>query len=105
MVSAFIARSISTTATHSPRRCSRHTTRPPSILAASSAGYKSAQELKGAADAKATTIYAKAYGRDAELYQFIKAMETLESSLDAQTTLVMSTDSDLLRYLKGGGKP
>lgn len=75
------------------------------ILAASSAGYKTAQELKGAADAKATTIYAKAYGRDSELYQFIKAMETLESSLDTQTTLVMSTDSDLLRYLKGGGKP
>ena len=75
------------------------------ILAASSIGYKTAQELKGAADAKATLIYAKAYGRDPELYQFIKAMETLESSLDAETTLVMSTDSELLRFLKGAGRP
>ena len=74
------------------------------ILAASSMGYKTAQELKGAADAKATSIYAKAYGRDPELYQFVKAMETLESSLDTQTTLVMTTESDLLRYLKGPGR-
>jgi len=73
------------------------------ILEASSMGYKTAQELKGAADAKATAIYAKAYGKDPELYQFIKAMETLESSLDAQTTLILSTDSDLVRYLKGSG--
>ena len=75
------------------------------ILAASSLGYKTAQELMGAADAKATSIYAKAYGRDPELYQFVKAMETLESSLDTQTTLVLTTDSDLLRYLKEAGRP
>jgi len=75
------------------------------MLAAASLGYKTAQELKGAADAKATSIYAKAYGRDPELYQFVKAMETLESSLDVQTTLVMTTDSDLLRFLKGPGRP
>ncbi len=75
------------------------------MLAASSLGYKTAQELKGAADAKATSIYAKAYGRDPELYQFVKAMETLESSFDAQTTLVLTTESDLLRYLKGAGRP
>lgn len=75
------------------------------ILAASSLGYKTAQELKGTADAKATSIYAKAYGRDPELYHFVKAMETLESSLDAQTTLVLTTDSDFLRYLKGAGRP
>ncbi len=75
------------------------------ILAASSLGYKTAQILKGAADAKATSIYARAYGRDPELYQFVKAMETLESSLDEQTMLVLTTDSDLLRYLKGAGRP
>ena len=75
------------------------------MLAASSLGYKTAQILKGAADAKATSIYAKAYGRDPELYQFVKAMETLESSLDEQTMLVLTTDSDLLRYLKGPGRP
>ena len=40
------------------------------MLAATSVGYRSAQEMKGAADAKATAIYARAYGRDPELYQF-----------------------------------
>src|SRR5204862_1861099 len=76
------------------------------VLAASSEGYKVAQEKKGTADAAATTIYAKAYGRDPEFYQFTKSMETLQSTLDEKSWLVLSTDSELLKYLKtaGGGK-
>lgn len=70
------------------------------MLSASSAGYRSAQELKGAADAQATTIYARAYGRDVDLYQFTKSMETLNASLDGNATLILSTDSELLKYLK-----
>jgi membrane protease subunit HflC len=73
------------------------------MLSASSAGYKSAQELKGAADAQATSIYARAYGRDADLYQFLKSMETLNASLDDKSTLILSTDSELLKYLKDAG--
>ena len=73
------------------------------MLSASSAGYKSAQEIKGAADAKATAIYAAAYGRDPDLYQFLKSMETLNSSLDEKAWLILSTDSELLRYLKSSG--
>jgi len=73
------------------------------MLSASSAGYKSAQEIKGAADAKATTIYASAYGRDPDLYQFLKSMETLNASLDEKTWLILSTDSELLKYLKSEG--
>jgi modulator of FtsH protease HflC len=71
------------------------------ILAATSVGYKSAQALKGTADAKATAIYAKAYGKDADFYQFSKTMETLNKSLDDKAWLILSSDSDLLRYLKG----
>ena len=75
------------------------------VLAASSAGYRSAQELKGAADGKATAIYAKAYNKDPEFYQFWKTMETLDASLDAKTWLILTTDSEMLRYLKApGGK-
>jgi membrane protease subunit HflC len=74
------------------------------MLAASSSGYKSAQELKGAADAQATAIYAKAYGRDPDLYQFLKSMETLSAGLDDKTWLILSTDSDLLKYLKSSGR-
>jgi membrane protease subunit HflC len=73
------------------------------MLSASSAGYKSAQEIKGKADAQATTVYARAYGRDAELYQFLKSMETLDASLDANSWLILSTDSELLKYLKDSG--
>jgi membrane protease subunit HflC len=75
------------------------------MLAASSSGYKTAQEEKGKADAKATSIYAAAYGRDPELYQFLKSMETLSSTMDDKTWLLLSTDSELLRYLKGSGGP
>jgi membrane protease subunit HflC len=73
------------------------------MLSASSSGYKSAQELKGAADAQATSIYARAYNRDVDLYQFLKSMETLNASLDDKSTLILSTDSELLKYLKDAG--
>jgi membrane protease subunit HflC len=73
------------------------------VLAASSEGYKKAQEKKGAADATSTAIYARAYGRDPEFYQFMKSMETLQSSLDEKSWLLLSTDSELLKYLKDSG--
>jgi membrane protease subunit HflC len=73
------------------------------MLAASSAGYRSAQELKGTADAKATAIYSRAYGKDPDFYQFQKTMETLNGSFDEKTWLILSTDSELLKYMKGPG--
>lgn len=73
------------------------------VLAATSVGYRQAQELKGKADAQATTIYARAYGKDPDFYQFVKSMETLEATLDNRSTIVLSTDSELLKFLKGPG--
>ena len=73
------------------------------ILGATSVGYKTAQQIKGEADAKATAIYSRAYGKDAELYQFLKTMETLSATLDEKTWLLLSTDSELLKYLKSAG--
>jgi membrane protease subunit HflC len=70
------------------------------VLAATSVGYKTAQQLKGKADAKATGIYAGAYGRDPGFYAFFKSMDTLESALDKDATVILSTDSELLKYLK-----
>ncbi len=76
------------------------------VLAASSGGYRSAQELKGKADAQSTAIYARAYGRDPEFYGFLKSMETLQAGIDKDTWLILSTDSEVLRYLKtAGGAP
>jgi membrane protease subunit HflC len=70
------------------------------VLAATSVGYKSAQELKGKADAKATSIYARAYGRDPSFYEFWKSMDTLQTALDKNATVILSTDSELLKYMK-----
>jgi membrane protease subunit HflC len=74
------------------------------VLGASSLGYKTAQEVKGVADAKAAAIYAQAYGRDPELYQFLKTMETLSRSLDEKAWLILSTNSELFKYLKSEGR-
>ena len=73
------------------------------MLAASSVGYKTAQALKGAADAKATAIYARAYNKDPDFYQFWRSLEALRVSLDEKAWLILSTDSELLRYLKDSG--
>ncbi len=71
------------------------------VLAATSVGYRTAEELKGKADATATDIYARAYGRDPGFYEFFKSMETLKASLGKDATVILSTDSDLLRFMKG----
>ena len=71
------------------------------ILKVSSEAYETAEELKGAADAASTQIYASAYGRDPDFYQFWKTMETLDRGLDDKTWLILTTDSEVLKYLKG----
>ncbi len=65
-----------------------------------SEAYRSAQVLQGEADAEATEVYAEAYNRDASFYAFMKSLETLEETADANSTLILSTDADLLEYLK-----
>ncbi|HIE43459.1 MAG TPA: protease modulator HflC [Candidatus Omnitrophica bacterium] len=62
--------------------------------------YREAQEIKGKADAEAIKIYAEAYSKDPEFYSFLKALETYEQSLTKGSILILSTDSDYLRYLK-----
>lgn len=74
------------------------------VLAATSVGYRTAQELKGAADAKATAIYARAYNKDADFYQFWRSLDALRVSLDDKAWLILSTDSELLKYLKSPGR-
>jgi membrane protease subunit HflC len=64
-----------------------------------SEAYRQAQEVRGKADAAAADIYAAAYNRDPEFYRFLKSMGTLKESFDKDTLLLLSTDSELLRYL------
>jgi membrane protease subunit HflC len=67
-----------------------------------SGAYRTAQEIKGKADAEATKLYAQAFGVDPEFYSFVRTLELYNESLDKKSTLVLSTDSELLKYLKGG---
>ena len=67
-----------------------------------SEAYKTVQTIRGQADARATTIYATAYDRSPaarELYSFLKTMETYKTIFGPDTSLVLSTDSELLRFL------
>ena len=64
-----------------------------------SEAYRQAQEVKGLADAEAADIYAAAYNGDPEFYRFLRTMEVLRQTLDSGTVLVLSTDSEFLRYL------
>ena len=69
-----------------------------------SEAYRKAQEIKGKADAEATRVYAQAYGLDPEFYQFMKTLETYRGALEKETWLLLSTESEFLKYLKGPGK-
>lgn len=68
-----------------------------------SGAFKTAEEIKGKADAKATAIYAAAYNRSSEtreFYRFLKTMETYETALSEKDWLILSTDSDFLKFLQ-----
>jgi membrane protease subunit HflC len=74
-----------------------------------STAYRKVQEIRGESDAKATEIYARAYTQNpqaAEFYGFLKSMETYRRALTKDSTLILSTDSDLFNLLKhAGAKP
>ena len=65
-----------------------------------SEAFKTAEQTRGLADAEATQIYASAYSKDPDFYQFLKTLETYRSSLDEDVTLVLSSDSEFLTFLK-----
>ena len=65
-----------------------------------SEAYKVAEEVKGKADAEAINIYADAYNRDPEFYGFIKTLDTYRNTIDKDTTVILSTDSEYFEYLK-----
>jgi membrane protease subunit HflC len=69
-----------------------------------SEAYRQVEEIRGVADAKATEIYAKAYNQSpaaVAFYEFTRTMQSYRSIIADNTTLVLSTDSDLFKFLKG----
>jgi len=74
------------------------------LLSIQSEAYRKEQEIIGKADGEATGIYATAYNASpsaADFYQFVKTLETYNKTLDKETTMVFTSDSDLFKLFKG----
>ena len=69
-----------------------------------SEAYREVEEIRGVADAKATEIYARAYNQSpeaVEFYEFTRTMQAYQYIIESNSTLILSTDSDLFKFLKG----
>jgi modulator of FtsH protease HflC len=66
-----------------------------------SEAYRKAQEVKGKADAESTKLYAEAFGKDPEFYSFIKTLEVYNEALSKNSSIILSTESEIFKYLKG----
>lgn len=67
-----------------------------------SEAFRKAEEIRGEADAKAAAVYNQSYNRSAqsrELYRFTKTLQALEKTVDSNTSLILSTDSEFYQYL------
>ncbi len=65
-----------------------------------SEAYKTSQEIKGEADGKAAEIYAAGYGVDPDFYSFIKTLDVYKNTMNKDTTMVLSTESEFMKYFK-----
>jgi membrane protease subunit HflC len=68
-----------------------------------SEAYRQVEEIRGVADAKATEIYAQAYNQSPEsiaFYEFTRTMQSYKSLIGDNTTLVLSTNSEVFKFLK-----
>ena len=66
-----------------------------------SEAYRQAEIIKGKADAEAIRIYASAYNQDPDFYSFLKTLETYKNTIDKNSTIILTTESDYYKYLKG----
>ena len=64
---------------------------------------RKAEETRGQADADAIRIYAAAFQKDPELYRFLRTLQAYQTFIDQNTTLILPTDSELLKYLIPSG--
>lgn len=62
--------------------------------------YKQAQITRGEGDAQAIKIYNEALNQDPEFYRFVRTLEAYRKSLNGKTKLILTPDSEFLRYLK-----
>ena len=62
--------------------------------------YRESQVIRGNAEAEAIAIYAKAFERDPNFYDFSRTLEMYKNALDENTTIVLPPDTELFKYLK-----
>tara|TARA_Y100000768_G_scaffold388969_1_gene389479 strand:- start:10234 stop:11199 length:966 start_codon:yes stop_codon:yes gene_type:complete len=65
-----------------------------------SQAYKEAQQIRGEAEARSFKIYADALGSDQKFYDFIRSMEAYKKAIKPDSKLLLSSDSDFLKFLK-----
>lgn len=63
-------------------------------------GYEEYQKLVGEGDAQAIAIYAAAFEQNPEFYSFLRTLQAYETFIPGETTLVLSSDSELFQYLE-----
>ena len=61
--------------------------------------YKESQEIRGEGEAKALEIYANAFNKDPDFYEFTRTLEAYKKIIDEKTTLILPADSKLFKTL------
>jgi membrane protease subunit HflC len=72
------------------------------LLRIQSEAFREAETIRGRADAQAAAIYNAAYNKNSaarDLYSFIKSMEAYTNTIDSETSLIISTNSEFYKYL------
>ncbi|MGA1844361.1 MAG: protease modulator HflC [bacterium] len=67
-----------------------------------SEAYREAQIIKGEGDAESIRIFGEAYSRNPGFYKLLRTLEAYQKFLDEKTTVVLSSDSELLRLMTEG---
>lgn len=67
-----------------------------------STAYKEAERVRGEGDAEATRIYGQAYSRNPQFYKLLRTLESYKKVFDEKTTIILSSDSELLKVLTRG---
>jgi len=66
--------------------------------------YRDAESIRGDGDAQASAIYAAAFGKDPEFYEFVRSLNAYQATFsDSGDLLLLSPDSDFFKYLKESG--
>lgn len=65
--------------------------------------YRKSQELKGQGDGEATRIYAEAFGKDPNFFNFLRSLESYQNAMDSKTTVILSQEDEFLQFFKESG--